>query len=66
MLNLAQLFTLDELEQLETEIGARPDEIGDGTGIERAAALVEWAERNELLPTLMLKAIRKRPDAKWD
>lgn len=66
MLNLAQLFTLDELEQLETEIGARPDEIGDGTGIERAASLVEWAERNDAVVILMLKAIRLRPDAKWD
>jgi len=66
MLNLSQLFTLDELEQLEAEIGARPDEIGDGTGIERAASLVEWAERNDALVMLMLRAIRLRPNAKWE
>jgi hypothetical protein len=65
MANLAQLFSLDELEQLETEIGARPDEIGDGTGITRAAALVEWAERNDMLLTLLLHAMKQRPDAKW-
>jgi hypothetical protein len=65
MLNLSTLFSIDELEQIETEIGARPEDIGEGLAIERAAALVDWAARNERMMALLVVAIRARPDAKW-
>lgn len=65
MLNLSTLFSIDELEQIETEIGARPEDIGDGLAIERAASLVDWATRNERMVALLVASIRARPDAKW-
>lgn len=65
MLNLSTLFSIDELEQIETEIGARPEDIGEGLAVERAAAMVDWAMRNERIVTLLAAAIRARPDAKW-
>lgn len=65
LFNLATLWNRDELDQLIAEVCGRPEEIEGDTVFERAESLIEWADRNNEMITLMAVAISARPDARW-
>lgn len=58
-------FSLEELEVLAVDVGAKWDNLAGNTLIARAASLVAWAERNDRLLTLLVAVVNVRPGVDW-
>jgi hypothetical protein len=64
--NLAELFTIEEIETLGFELGVHADDLQGDTRNRKAASLVDWAERNNRLVDLTVAIAIRRPNAKWE
>lgn len=62
---LVERFSLEELEVLAIDAGARWDNLPGDTLLARAASLVAWAERNDRLLTLLVAVVNVRPGVDW-
>jgi hypothetical protein len=55
-------FSIDEIELIATELGARGGALGDGDIDARVAKLMQWAQRENKMMELAFIVWRERPD----
>lgn len=63
---LARLFNNEELDDLASRVGARPEDMMGETIARRAVSLVQWAQRRDKLDALIATACDLRPNGGFD